>query len=529
MRLRANSPQLEAMVRPTLALRTTLFAAQASLVVLGQNCYYPNGKVSTDDRGFLNDGPCTHNDGFSMCCPLNWICLSNWMCQNPDTKELGRYTCTDENWQSDACPKFCDGIGFTGKDTPNSTDSGNCAIIDMGNDKYCCNGDNSGNCSNEHPALASFQLPDIPSSVIGTVTSVGLATISQASTTRILQNPSSSAEVSVAVTTDSAGDVATTTVWINYSQPDQTCQTIRYGYCVDGSDHKSSSTKSILAIAISLGISLPLVLGAVILLFLRRRRKRRDQTFIQSNTYNANQELYPHRRNSVSGRARSWVVHLFSAEHDPKSNSTASSEVNSKKKARVNSYDTATDAGGEKTSGVPELDGFPKAAGGPIMSTPHMAASPNMSAYPTINSTLQSGWDGTGTYQSEAESRCSINDTRFSRGSSSLDGGGANGPFLSRHGRMATEKDGVALPVELEAREARRRVASIRESVGTANSRIERIGGQKHSPEESSLSSPKDHQTWQSNAGRRGSAVGAANGAGQGSDTEGQKHGKSQK
>ncbi|KAK8199728.1 uncharacterized protein BKA78DRAFT_302471 [Phyllosticta capitalensis] len=163
------------------------------------------------------------------------------------------------------------------------------------------------------------------------------------------------------------------------------------------------------------------------------------------------------------------------------------------------------------------------------MSTPHMTASPDMSAYPTINSTLQFGWDGVGTYQSEAEPRCSMKDTRFSRGSSSLDGGASNGPFVSRYGRMATEKDGVALPVELEAREARRRVASIRESVGTANSRVGRMGGQKHIQEESLLSSPKDHQTWQSNGVRRGSVVGAADGAGQGCDTESQKHGKSQK
>ena len=59
----------------------------------GQQCYYPNGNLSP------NDVPCSSESG-SACCPNGWECLSNGLCYLPNEAYLGRYTCTDSNWQS---------------------------------------------------------------------------------------------------------------------------------------------------------------------------------------------------------------------------------------------------------------------------------------------------------------------------------------------------------------------------------------------------------------------------------------------
>lgn len=51
-------------------------------------CYYPNGDLSTSD-----DQPCSIDGGFSVCCPLNWECLSNGLCYLGNERYFGRYTC----------------------------------------------------------------------------------------------------------------------------------------------------------------------------------------------------------------------------------------------------------------------------------------------------------------------------------------------------------------------------------------------------------------------------------------------------
>lgn len=64
-------------------------------------CYYPNGDPSKSD-----DQPCSSN-GHSACCPLNWECLSNGLCYLENEGYFGRYTCTDQSWQSEGCPNIC--------------------------------------------------------------------------------------------------------------------------------------------------------------------------------------------------------------------------------------------------------------------------------------------------------------------------------------------------------------------------------------------------------------------------------------
>lgn len=87
---------------PFHSTRTILLAAFSSIqaLVAAQNCYYPNGDLST------TDAPCSSAEG-AACCPLDWQCLDNGLCYLDNQKYFGRYTCTDKSWQSSACPGFC--------------------------------------------------------------------------------------------------------------------------------------------------------------------------------------------------------------------------------------------------------------------------------------------------------------------------------------------------------------------------------------------------------------------------------------
>ena len=63
-------------------------------LTLAQQCYYPDGSPSKEQ-----DGPCSSDPG-AACCPLNWQCLSNGLCYLENQGYIGRYTCTDQTWQS---------------------------------------------------------------------------------------------------------------------------------------------------------------------------------------------------------------------------------------------------------------------------------------------------------------------------------------------------------------------------------------------------------------------------------------------
>jgi hypothetical protein len=70
-------------------------------LVCSQSCYYPNGNQVSQEPV----GPCSTTED-SICCPLNWQCLSNNLCYNPTAHIIGRYSCTDKSWGS-PCPDFC--------------------------------------------------------------------------------------------------------------------------------------------------------------------------------------------------------------------------------------------------------------------------------------------------------------------------------------------------------------------------------------------------------------------------------------
>ncbi|TLD15276.1 hypothetical protein PspLS_10735 [Pyricularia sp. CBS 133598] len=84
-----------------------LFAAILTQQAFGQQnnadtqCYYPSGKLH--EKGV----PC-HSGGVSACCEASQTCLSNGLCYDVGSNTLKRYSCTDKDWKSDLCPKFCE-------------------------------------------------------------------------------------------------------------------------------------------------------------------------------------------------------------------------------------------------------------------------------------------------------------------------------------------------------------------------------------------------------------------------------------
>ncbi|TLS26657.1 hypothetical protein PpBr36_04034 [Pyricularia pennisetigena] len=86
----------------TVFLATTL-AQQAFCQQNNANpkCYYPSGKLH--EKGV----PC-HSSGVSTCCEASQTCLSNGLCYNTGSNTLNRYSCTDKDWTSELCPKFCE-------------------------------------------------------------------------------------------------------------------------------------------------------------------------------------------------------------------------------------------------------------------------------------------------------------------------------------------------------------------------------------------------------------------------------------
>ncbi|KAL8644014.1 MAG: hypothetical protein Q9210_007464, partial [Variospora velana] len=138
--------------------RTLLLALLSSTqpLVAAQDCYYPNGDLST------TDAPCSSEEG-AACCPLNWQCLDNGLCYLDNQKYFGRYTCTDKSWQSSACPGFCTNAPWWLIDYTDKTDYGAQAVqqcSDHGN-QYCCdqNRDVNNVCCDRNDDSLYFALP----------------------------------------------------------------------------------------------------------------------------------------------------------------------------------------------------------------------------------------------------------------------------------------------------------------------------------------------------------------------------------
>ncbi|KAK5699523.1 hypothetical protein LTR97_005651 [Elasticomyces elasticus] len=75
--------------------------------------------------------------------------MSNGLCYNPGADIFGRYTCTDETWQSSSCPQLC---------TQGNTASGDEALLQCSDGSWCCDGDRSFDCCSTADT-DFFQLP----------------------------------------------------------------------------------------------------------------------------------------------------------------------------------------------------------------------------------------------------------------------------------------------------------------------------------------------------------------------------------
>jgi hypothetical protein len=84
----------------TLQVVLTFFAIWSLFtnMALGDTCYYPNGDLVTQE-------PVGQCGGNNVCCPLNWVCISNGLCFDPATDYYGRYSCADKSWTG--CPTYC--------------------------------------------------------------------------------------------------------------------------------------------------------------------------------------------------------------------------------------------------------------------------------------------------------------------------------------------------------------------------------------------------------------------------------------
>ncbi|KAH6613602.1 hypothetical protein B0J18DRAFT_60615 [Chaetomium sp. MPI-SDFR-AT-0129] len=106
-------------------LASSRFGAEAA-----KQCYYPNGNIATDDS------PCNPDDDASSCCggTSGAQCLSNNVCLNPGGNVV-RGTCTDQNWNSVECPRFCVLNPKLGPDLIS------CSNVTNTDTSYCCDHD----------------------------------------------------------------------------------------------------------------------------------------------------------------------------------------------------------------------------------------------------------------------------------------------------------------------------------------------------------------------------------------------------
>ncbi|KAF2853413.1 hypothetical protein T440DRAFT_465812 [Plenodomus tracheiphilus IPT5] len=125
-------------------LRAAAIAAVAAQVA-GQQCYYRNGKEAPS-----TEKACSSAEG-SACCPDKWECLDNGLCHYPADNLYGRYSCTDQSWNSPGCASNMCTYGGTAGGGESITQCSN------HNNDWCCNGDAEHvNCCQESPSPRPF-------------------------------------------------------------------------------------------------------------------------------------------------------------------------------------------------------------------------------------------------------------------------------------------------------------------------------------------------------------------------------------
>jgi len=167
-----------------------LLLPSAAILATAQDCYYPDGQIPTD----YVYTPCNGSSAVSCCVPSTGdICLSNGLCFWPGGPYPYRGACTDRDWTSDTCPRFCMG------DDPTTWER----LYVCGGNKYCCGAD----CCSD-PANTFFIAP---ASVINSFGQTGYSIPAELMATT---SPTSSASptgtnTGSASTTDTSKNLAT--------------------------------------------------------------------------------------------------------------------------------------------------------------------------------------------------------------------------------------------------------------------------------------------------------------------------------
>ncbi|OCL09161.1 hypothetical protein AOQ84DRAFT_27995 [Glonium stellatum] len=230
-------------------LSSALLSAFALLpLALAQSCHFPDGTVSGLDV------PCNPSALVSACCYSDQACLSNGLCVsdplNDTLKAYHRGTCTDQNWESSACPLFCELPANDG--TPvfscNTT-----------SDEYCCY-DNC-KCNSAYETM-SFSGQPYTLTIIGeayTNTHVSTTSASSAASSGLSSAGSSSAGP-IGASASTTGSVASSTT---SATPTNT-----------SSSTSSSSHSTAIGVGVGVGVGgALLVLGGVAAMWYFRRRK----------------------------------------------------------------------------------------------------------------------------------------------------------------------------------------------------------------------------------------------------------------
>lgn len=271
-------------------LRAAAIAAVA-VQVAGQQCYYPNGNRAPD-----TEKPCSSEEG-SACCPDNWQCLDNGLCYYPPSRLYGRYSCTDQSWDSSACASnLCTYGGSTG---------GGESITQCSNhdNEWCCNADAQNvNCCQESPSPRPFfslasgsayatigarqasSAPDLES-ITGLATSSGDSSASRTSagtsaTSAGSRQPSATANsVSTAApvtsvgTSISSGSAGVATIYVT-TVLTPTAPTTASSTAAPAS---SGGGNSNLGVIIGCAVGIPLALAVAGILFWLWRKRRNQQ------------------------------------------------------------------------------------------------------------------------------------------------------------------------------------------------------------------------------------------------------------
>ncbi|KAF2268308.1 hypothetical protein CC78DRAFT_530226 [Lojkania enalia] len=259
-------------------------------------CYYPNGEEAPEK-------PCSTAEG-SMCCPDKWECLDNGLCYYEPDDLHGRYSCTDQSWESLGCPSnLCTDVSGVGGE-----DIRQCSNHD---DQWCCNADNVNvKCCDEWPeprpffdlaqgqAFATIGSDSTPSENPTVATITGLASGTGDGNSQQPSTPASSSlsqdgssespsptptDNTMSITShrtsvsSGSGGPETVETETTYSTPTSTSTQVPSS---DDSDSGNSNIGVIVGCAV--GIPLAIALVGIVAWLLRKRRKQKNHPYAES-------------------------------------------------------------------------------------------------------------------------------------------------------------------------------------------------------------------------------------------------------